>query len=91
MLSNLFPFNTFIFTTLLESRKDQEDSIVDVANQWLFDEYGPNGNGQPPDIVRKYYYRAYVLIKHGTLGAQKKIIIPECVRKGVRNLYPYPE
>jgi len=69
----------------------QEEKIVDLANQWLFDDYGPDADGPPPNIVRKYYCRAYVLIRHSTVGANKRIIIPECVRRGVRALYPDPD
>ena len=66
--------------------EQQGRSIIDVAEQWLLDDYGITSDGPPPNTVHKYYYRAYVLIKHGTLGATERITIPDCVRKGVRAL-----
>ena len=52
--------------------------------------YDLNGDGPPPSVGRKFYFRAYVLIKYGTRGAENKITIPVCVAEGVRNLYPDP-
>jgi len=65
-----------------------ESSITDVAEQWLLDDYGFDSDGPPPNVVHKYYYRAYILIKHGALGASQRITIPDCILKGVRTLYP---
>ena len=68
--------------------EELEDDIVATANEWLLEEYHFNEDGAPPIVVRKSHLRAYVVIKFGTLGAKDRIVIPECVIKGVYNLHP---
>ena len=62
-----------------------------MVDEWLVHDCGVSGDGPPPDVMRKYYYHAYVLIKHSKLGAKKRIIIPKCILKGVRDCYPDPD
>ena len=71
--------------------EQHEETSALMVDEWLVDDCGVSGDGPPPDVMCKYYYRAYILIKHSKLGAKKRIIIPNCILMGVHNYYPDPD